>query len=906
VNGVDARQTFRGVVMEQPSTVADSALLIDVVRAVVDRTGELRWAIQPAPMWCHVTSPSAGTRQHGWKLHVSATPLSAPLVLARAAEVLVRHGCTFKFGIDLSRVAELVSDWYDRGSSGKFITAYPEDDEQFRTLAEELHRVTKGLPGPRILSDRTFRSGSLVHFRYGEFRNNRVFTDDGLFESRMVGPDGSIVKDERKAWFSPPPWAASPFPEEAVTADAAPDSVLLRGRYRIRQAIRHANKGGVYRALDERSDTEVIIKQARSHIGASLAGTDVRDRLRKEARLLDELAPLAVTPAKLDLFEEQGDLFLVQELLPGRTLSEWAAERAQDKPDVADVADVTAVALRLVTLMRTFHEADLVIRDFKPQNLMVSPFDEIHLIDVELVSHLGNNVGRAGTPGYIAPEVDASAELSTPGQQSDCFSLGVTLFCAATALAPTLVSGQSGTIRSAAERRELLSQIATTSPSLTALIEPIVGLTETDPDLRWSSKQAEEYLRNIGDIVAEPLPLTGGSTELVAVDRLLADGLTHLHRGMTPNANALWPRQEKSRDYDGGNLWTGAAGPLATLTRAARLIGDTALRETVAQAASWLDERLFSVPRLIPGLCFGRAGTAWALHDAARLLEDDRLAERAVELAKRLPVQWTNSDVTHGLSGAGLAHLHLWRVTGDPELGERAIAYADAVLAAAHRDGDDWLWPTSVNADSKLAGTSSYGFAHGIAGVGAFLLAVARQCGSGQRYLRAALGAGETLARSATVDRYGIAWPTSVGGSVESGGHWCTGPAGIGTFLIRLWAVTEAQRFRDLAEQCAAAAVRQMWTSGTSACCGLSGVGHFLLDLAEFTHRDDYRAQASAVAIAINAQHQVHDGLRVVLGAAPESGYGYGYGSAGVLDFLLRLRHGGPRPWLPREMTRGI
>src|SRR5690349_2285525 len=80
------------------------------------------------------------------------------------------------------------------------------------------HRAPAGLAGPRILSDRTLRPGSLVHYRYGGFAAPSVFSDQGVFESWMTGPDGSRVRDERTAWFSAPPWAVSPF------ADAAPDA----------------------------------------------------------------------------------------------------------------------------------------------------------------------------------------------------------------------------------------------------------------------------------------------------------------------------------------------------------------------------------------------------------------------------------------------------------------------------------------------------------------------------------------------------------------------------------------------------------------------------------------------------------------------------------------------------------
>jgi hypothetical protein len=58
--------------------------------------------------WCSVTPHGDRSRQQGWKLHMSAAQLAAPLVLARAAEVLVRDGCAFKFTRGLNQLADLL------------------------------------------------------------------------------------------------------------------------------------------------------------------------------------------------------------------------------------------------------------------------------------------------------------------------------------------------------------------------------------------------------------------------------------------------------------------------------------------------------------------------------------------------------------------------------------------------------------------------------------------------------------------------------------------------------------------------------------------------------------------------------------------------------------------------------
>ncbi|MFE5774172.1 class IV lanthionine synthetase LanL [Streptomyces sp. NPDC056485] len=901
-----------------------------MARAVLDRCRGQRWAFQPSDAWCFVRPPETVRRAHGWKLHVSATPLAAPVVLARSAEVLVRHGASFKFATDLDRVARLGNIWSDRGSGGKFITVYPRDDDHFRMLAFELDAATAGLPGPRILSDRQLVPGSLVYFRYGEFSGERFLSDDGVFERRMTGPDGSVVKDERKPGFVLPPWAAYPFPEEPAPTVAAPASVLLGGRFRVLRAIRHANKGGVYRAVDEHTGAEVVVKHARAHVGARLDGSDVRDRLRNEARMLERLAPLAVSPAVVDLFEEQGDLFLAEELVPGTPLNLWQAERAGRA--ALTRSEAVAMARGLVALLRTVHQAGLVVCDFKPHNVVVTPSGEVRLIDTEYVAEPGQERVPAYTAGFAAPEARAagapdgsSRPVPVPGPAADRFSLGVTLFCLVTDLDSRWAAGRPDVVRPREDPARLFSLIARSHPLLEPFSALIAGLVRSDPEDRWTLGRAEEYLLGLSRTPGTPggaeagpgsVPAPKAAAPLyreVAVERLLADGLLHLRRSMTPHRDTLWPRPERRvAQTDPCNTWNGAAGVLATLTRAARADGGDSLRETVAAAAAWIDERLFAVPRLLPGLCFGRSGTAWALYDAARFLDDTKTADRAVELARRLPVRWHSPDFTHGLAGAGTAHLHLWHLTNDEAPLDAALACGDAVLAAADRGDGQWIWPTSTATDSELAGMRSYGFAHGTAGVGTFLLSAAHAAQirglpePAARFMEAALGAGATLVETAHTERGRATWPARAGGEPQPRPttQWCNGPAGIGTFLIRLWAATGEERFAELAEQAAATAMSDPWRAGPGACCGNAGTGHLLLDLAELRGTRRHRVLAEEIAGIIDAQHSVQDGLRLTADRA--GGCEYANGAAGILDFLLRLRHGGPRPWTAPTPLRGF
>jgi serine/threonine protein kinase len=881
----------------RPAT-GDGQVLIDIVRAVVARRGTEEWTVEPHGTWCRVNPPHTPMPNQGWKLHVSATPLSAPVVLARVADVLAGAGCVFKFARDLDTVGWLVSGQVDRGRAGKFITAYPIGDDQFRRLGARLDEVTDGLPGPAILSDRAWRPGSLVQYRFGVFAAAPVLTNDGTFESMLTGPDGRLLKDERRAWFSPPAWAVLPLADHPRAADPAPGGgVIIADRFVVKRAIRHSYRGGVFRAMDQRTGCEVALKQARPHTLSALDGTDSRDLLRREAAVLAQLGPLGLSPAPVALVEQQENLFLAEELVAGTTLRVWARERAVGAGGGHGVPAGEAVDLarQLVDLVAAVHDQGLVLRDLSPNNVMVTPEGRLRLVDLEYAATPGARVGAVFTPGYAAPEVLTAPRFGpAPPATADLYSVGATMVYLAAGVDPWPVADRP----TEARMRGVVGQLARDMPAVRQLACAVLGLTSAEPDQRWSLRRTRAFLA--GTIAA---PRAASTPESDLTERLLSDGLTHLVRTMQPHQSRLWPGDESGSDHDPSNVQQGAAGVLGVLTRAARDLGGDQLRRAVATTAAWIDERRLAISPLLPGLYFGRSGTAWALHDAAMLLGDVGLGAHAIALAKRVPVSWPNPDICHGTAGAGMAALYLWKATGDAELADRAREAADSVLAAAVERGGNLFWPVPDTFDSGLAGLTHYGYAHGVAGAGTFLLYAGIALGRGE-YLDAARRAGDTLAAGADVEGDAAWWPPSQSEPGQSRWlHWCSGSAGVGTFLVRLWQVTGDERFRSLSEKAAVAIHRQRWYSNTSACHGLAGHGDFLLDLAHFTGRQRYRDWAHDVAAAIGARHVVRDGLAVLPGeTGTDVTAGYNTGMAGPLGFILRLRHGGARWWMPDQL----
>ena len=900
------------------------------------------WRFEVVGPWAFATPVGSHSPEQGWKLHISATEASAADVLAATVPVLVAEAVPFKFAAGHKIVRLLNSTHADRASGGKFLTIYPADDAQAVRVAEACHRATEGLAGPVILSDRAYRPGSLVHYRYGGFSASSAIDNDGIVVHLIKGPDGSPLPDERTPSYRAPSWLADPFqpaqPAAAAASSASTATVVLNGRYRIQGALSHANKGGTYLAEDATTGELVVIKEGRPHVGDEGRG-DARARIRHEARMLALVECLRKAPHLVDIFEQSEHVFLVEEYIDAPSLRE-IVEGEGDGPATPLPADeARALAAALAETMAAFHAAGVVIGDFTPNNILVTDDGQLRVIDLEHARPSGEPAGGpAGTPGYASPEqlrAESASGESSSGEADDAWGLGATIAFLTTGSDPFLPAGADDTWSNPARLATWLEGQVRAGAADSALAGVALGAMAPEPQDRLGPDAVLTALRGEGSRTA---PGRGGShipgdwratpeaetdetvarAADVAVD--LAGWLIDT-MGAGPNGH-LWPAGAAAASLDPIAVQAGASGVglfLAQLLMAAghlpapaqRRLDEVRLREALAQTATWVAEQLARNPQRPPGLYFGTSGVAWFLADAAAVLGRDDLLRRANELALALPVRVPNSDITHGTAGIGLGQLRQWIATGDDRFLARAVVAAEQVLRGAVRSEDGGVtWPVPAGAPTRLAGTVSYGYAHGNAGIATFLFTVAEATGEPE-FAEVATEALLTVLPQAVGIEGAAYWPASpddAGDSSEAGywPSWCNGSSGMGTAFVRAHLVTGDPTFRRAAEAAAKAGLRERWRSSAVQCHGLAGDAELLLDLMTLPARhlephDPYRRAALEAAEALLLQGRTPaSGKGTVF--ADDSGAtisaGFGTGLAGTGAFLLRLVTGGPRPLL--------
>ncbi|MER7117018.1 serine/threonine-protein kinase [Saccharomonospora azurea] len=208
---------------------------------------------------------------------------------------------------------------------------------------------------------------------------------------------------------------------------------MIAGHYRLVEHIGSGAMGIVWRAIDERLERSVAVKQIIAQPGLSDAERDtMRQRAMREARNAARFQhPNAIVV--FDIAEHEGDPCLVMEYLPSQSLSAVLVEH-----ETLPVPEVARIGEQVASALIAAHRAGIVHRDIKPGNILIDDNGVCKITDFGISRATGDltltQTGLiGGTPAYLAPELARGAD---PKPSSDVFALGATLYHAIEGLPP--------------------------------------------------------------------------------------------------------------------------------------------------------------------------------------------------------------------------------------------------------------------------------------------------------------------------------------------------------------------------------------------------------------------------------------------------------------------------------------
>ena len=268
----------------------------------------------------------------------------------------------------------------------------------------------------------------------------------------------------------------------------------LIGRYIVIRMLGAGGMGVVLAAYDPKLDRKVALKLLNARSGNL---EQARARLQREAQALARLDhPNVVGVYDVEQHGEQ--LFVSMELIAGQTLREWLRADAHPRP----WREVLARFVDAGRGLATAHEAGLVHRDFKPENVMLGDDGRVRVMDFGLATltptasggpycadapaeSLTQTGAAVGTPAYMPPEQLEGRRTDARGDQ---FSFCVSLYEA-------LYGRRPFSARSIGELLRAFARGQIDEPPSPTKVPPwlrraVVRGLATDPNERWPSMTA--------------------------------------------------------------------------------------------------------------------------------------------------------------------------------------------------------------------------------------------------------------------------------------------------------------------------------------------------------------------------------------------------------------------------------
>ncbi|MEO5876215.1 MAG: protein kinase [Streptosporangiaceae bacterium] len=214
---------------------------------------------------------------------------------------------------------------------------------------------------------------------------------------------------------------------------------LIADRYRLRRPIGSGGMGEVWEAYDEKlADRKVAVKMMLAERPSMRSSGDSealdirRERFLREVRTtaaIEHLGIPAVFDAGVDPVTDR--LFVVMQLIAGRQLQYLIDETDHDDEPLS-IARAAAIGAQVASVLFEVHRGDVVHRDIKPTNLMLTPGGIVKVLDFGVAALTGSGSGprltqvgeTVGTPPYMSPE---QAMANKVGPSADIYALACTL-----------------------------------------------------------------------------------------------------------------------------------------------------------------------------------------------------------------------------------------------------------------------------------------------------------------------------------------------------------------------------------------------------------------------------------------------------------------------------------------------
>ncbi|NCB91626.1 MAG: Stk1 family PASTA domain-containing Ser/Thr kinase [Clostridia bacterium] len=197
------------------------------------------------------------------------------------------------------------------------------------------------------------------------------------------------------------------------------EGMIVGERYEIISRVGSGGMADVYKAKDHKLNRLVAVKVMKAEFSEDKVFIS---KFSKEAQAAAGLAHPNVVNV-YDVGEDNGIYYIIMELVQGITLKDYITRKGK-----LSVREATSIAIQVSLGLEAAHRSNIIHRDVKPQNIIISTDGKVKLSDF--------GIARAASSNTISSNVMGSVHYSSPEQvrggfsdaKSDIYSLGITMY----------------------------------------------------------------------------------------------------------------------------------------------------------------------------------------------------------------------------------------------------------------------------------------------------------------------------------------------------------------------------------------------------------------------------------------------------------------------------------------------
>lgn len=253
--------------------------------------------------------------------------------------------------------------------------------------------------------------------------------------------------------------------------------IVLGERYEVLSKIGAGGMADVYKGRDTMLNRYVAIKVLKKEYREN---KDFVRKFRSEAQAAAGLLNPNIVNV-YDVGEDRGLYYMVMELVEGITLKEYIQKKGR-----LSTKEAISIAIQMCTGIEAAHKHNIIHRDIKPQNIIISKEGKVKVTDFGIARAVDSNTVSSSAMGsvhYVSPE---QARGGYCDAKSDIYSVGITMYEMITGRVP--FDGDSTVTVAMKHLQENITPPSQYAPDMSKALEKIIlKCTQKSPEHRYES-----------------------------------------------------------------------------------------------------------------------------------------------------------------------------------------------------------------------------------------------------------------------------------------------------------------------------------------------------------------------------------------------------------------------------------